>query len=417
MIVKPLDERGKMKKNISAGLALLVLGLFFSFSIVFAQDASSVVNANNQFAFDLYSKYKSKDGNIFFSPYSISSAIAMTYEGARGQTAEEMQAVFHFPQDASIRRDSFLKIYQQINKKDKKYKLTTANALWAQKDYSFLEDYFKLIKDYYGGKATNLDFINETEKSRLTINSWVEEQTNDKIKDLIPPRILSSFTRLLLTNAIYFKGYWFKRFDKDSTEEGDFRVTPVNKIKARMMRLIAEEENYVETDRLQILELPYEGGELSMLILLPKDDDLRSVEESLSSQNLSEWKKLLREEKVNVYLPRFKFETKYFMAEDLKGMGMPAAFTPGIDFGGKADFSGMTGNKRLNIYEVIHQAFVDVNEEGTEAAAATAVLMKGGSAAPRIVKTFKADHPFIFLIQEKATGNILFVGRVTDPTK
>ena len=408
-----------MKRILSGSFTLLAIGLAFLASITFAQDNNSVVNANNRFAFDLYSRYKSKDGNIFYSPYSISSALAMTYEGARGKTAEEMQTVFHFPQDASIRRESFLKIDQQINKKDKKYKLNIANALWAQKDYKFLDDYFGLVEKYYGGKVTNLDFTNETEKSRLIINSWVEKQTNNKIKDLIPPGILNSLTRLVLTNAIYFKGFWLKQFDKKDTKEEDFRVSPDNKIKAQMMRLTGKEANfnYAETDKLQILELPYEGEELSMLILLPKEDDLKAVEESLNSEKLSEWKKLLRNEKVNVYLPKFKFENKYFMAQDLKDMGMPTAFTLGIDFGGEADFSGMTGNKKLNIDMVIHQAFVEVNEEGTEAAAATAVEMAPAAGPSDRIKIFKADHPFIFIIQNSETGNILFVGRVSDPTK
>lgn len=405
-----------MKKSLSGSLALLV-GILFLFSIVFAQDVSSVVNANNQFAFDLYSKYKSKDGNIFFSPYSISSAIAMTYEGARGKTADEIRSVFHFPKDDSLRRESFLKINDLINKKDKKYTLHTANALWAQEDYKFLEDYFNLVDKYYGGKATNLDFINETEKSRLIINSWVEEQTNNKIKNLIPLGILNSLTRLVLTNAIYFKGFWLKQFDKKDTKKEDFRVNPDNKIKIQMMRLTGEKFNYAETDKLQILELPYEGKELSMLILLPKEDDLKAVEESLNSEKLSEWKKLLRNEEVNVYLPGFKFETEYFMAQDLNDMGMPTAFTLGIDFGGEADFSGMTGKKDLNIDEVIHKAFIEVNEEGTEAAAATAVITR--CTASLVLRTkvfvFKADHPFIFLIHEMETGNILFMGRVSNP--
>lgn len=409
-----------MRRIQTGSLTLLAIGLAFLSSITFAQNNNSVVSANNQFAFDLYAKYKSKDGNIFYSPFSISSALAMTYEGARGGTAEEMQAVFHFPQDAAIRRESFLKIDQKINKKDKKYKLNIANALWAQKDYKFLDDYFGLVEKYYGGKVTNLDFANETEKSRLTINSWVEEQTNNKIKDLIPQGVLQPITHLVLTNAIYFKGSWFKPFDKKGTKEEDFKISPANKIKTQMMHLTGEEANfnYGETDSLQILELPYEGNDLSMLILLPKEDDLKAIEESLNSENLSKWKNLLKNEEVNVYLPKFKFETKYFMAQDLISLGMPTAFTPGIDFGGKADFSGMTGNKQLNIDAVIHQAFVDVNEEGTEAAAATAVLMVAkGISMPKPIKMFKADHPFIFIIQDRETGNILFVGRVSDPTK
>jgi len=388
--------------------SLVLLVLLSLSSCLFAQDLGSVVDANNQFAFELYWQYKSKDGNIFFSPYSISSALAMTYEGARGKTADEIQAVFHFPKDGSARQESFLKVYNQINKKDKKYQLHTANALWAQKDYPFLEDYFKLVEKYYGGKITSLDFVKETEKSRLTINRWVEEQTNDKIKDLVPRGSVGSDTRLVLTNAIYFKGFWLKQFDKKDTEEKDFRVSPGNTVKSQMMHSTGKgmEFNYAETDKLQILELPYEGEELSMLILLPKENSLESVEGSLNAEKLSKLKGLLRKEEVDIYMPKFKFETKYFMAEDLCRMGMPTAFS------GSADFSGMTGKRDLFISQVIHQAFVDVNEEGTEAAAATAVIMKMGLSE---IRTFKADHPFIFVIQERETGNILFLGRVVNP--
>ena len=296
-----------MKKKLSVGLFLLALGVLFLSPVASAQEINSVIKANNQFAFDLYSKYRSKEGNVFYSPYSISSALAMTYEGARGTTAEEMRAVFHFPQDASIRRDSFLKINQQINKKDKKYALSTANALWAQKDYKFLDDYFSLVDQYYGGKVTNMDFVNETEQSRLTINSWVEEQTKDKIKNLIPPGLITPNIALVLTNAIYFKGFWFKQFNKKNTKKEEFRISPDNKIKTQMMRLSGKEAkfNYAETENLQILELPYEGNDLSMLILLPREDDLKVVEGSLSSEKLSEWKGFLRKEQVNIYFPKF----------------------------------------------------------------------------------------------------------------
>ncbi|MEA3343414.1 MAG: serpin family protein [archaeon] len=379
------------------------------------EKVSSVVNANNQFAFELYSKYKDdpkyKNTNIFFSPYSISTALAMTYEGARGQTAEEMQSVVHFPENPDVRRPAFARIYNEINSRDKEYQLSTANALWAQKDYQFLDEYFNITEKYYGGKVTNLDFIQETEKSRVTINKWVEVQTNDKIKDLIPSGVLDSMTRLVLTNAIYFKGTWVLQFDKSKTRETDFRVSPASTVKAQMMSLTGEKAkfDYAETDDLQILELPYKGNELSMLILLPKKDNLDAVEESLSAEKLSKWKNMLMERKTDVYLPKFKFETKYFMADDLSSMGMPTAF------GSFADFSGMTGKKDLFISQVIHQAFVEVNEEGTEAAAATAVVMKELSASmPNI---FRADHPFIFIIQQKDTGNILFLGKVMDPTK
>lgn len=372
------------------------------------EGVNSVINANNQFALDLYLKLEDEEGNIFFSPYSILVALAMTYEGAKGKTAEEMQSVFHFPEDEDIRRPSFAKIYNLVNKKNKKYELHTANALWAQKDYKFLDEYINAIKKYYVGKVTNVDFVNATESARLTINKWVEEQTNNKIKDLIPPGVLNALTRLVLTNAIYFKGLWVKQFDKKETREEDFRVSPEETVKVPMMSITREEFNYYETEKLQILELLYEGEDLSMLIILPKEDDLKSLEESLSLEKLSELRNSLSEQQVDVYIPKFKFETKYFMAKTLKEMGMSTAFS------GDADFSGMDGTKDLFIANVIHQAFIDVNEEGTEAAAATGVVMELKAAMPTV---FRADHPFIFMIQERETNNILFLGRVIDPTQ
>lgn len=399
---------------------LLLIGLFFLSVPAFSQDSNSVAIANNQFAFDLYAKYKSQDGNIFYSPYSITSVLAMTYEGARGQTAEEMQLVLHFPQDSFNPKYSFLQMNQKINRKNKEYELKIANALWAQNDSMFLDDYFDLVEKYYDGKITNLDFANDVEKSRLIINSWVEEKTNNKIKNLIPQNKLSEKARLVLTNAIYFKGSWLYPFDKKKTKEHDFRMAADRTVKTQMMCLIDEEStfNYGETDKFQILELPYEGNDLSMLIILPKDDNLKAVEELLNLENFSHWKALLSYEGVDVYLPKFKFEAQYFMDQDLIGMGMSTAFTFGIDYGGSADFSGMTGNKQLNIDQVIHKAFVEVNEEGTEAAAATALIMGlGAFMSPELKKTFKADHPFIFIIQDVETENILFLGRVRNPTE
>ncbi|MFH1584157.1 MAG: serpin family protein [Actinomycetota bacterium] len=372
------------------------------------EGVETVINANNQFTLDLYLKFKDEEENIFFSPYSISTALVMTYEGARGKTAEEMRSVFYFPEDDDMRRYSFARIYNQINKKDKKYKLHTANALWTQIDYSFLDEYLDVVEKYYAGKATNLDFVNETEKSRKTINSWVEEKTNNKIKNLIPAGILDAETRLVLTNAIYFKGTWLLQFNKEYTRQEDFRVSPEKTVKVDMMSLTDEEFNYAETEELQILELLYEGEDLSMLIILPKENDLNSLEDSFSLEKLSELRNSLGVQKVDIYIPKFKFETKYFMVKTLKEMGMPTAFS--MD----ADFSGMDGATDLFIANVIHQAFVDVNEEGTEAAAATGVVMELKAAMPTV---FRADHPFIFMIQERETGNILLLGRVIDPAQ
>ena len=376
---------------------------------------SNVIEANNQFSLDLYSEYSSKDDkNVFFSPYSISSALAMTYEGARGKTAEEMQDVLHFPNDTGKMRSDFVSINKELNKADKTYKLSVANALWAQKDYPFLQDYLNTVEQTYGGKATNLDFKTDTENSRVTINRWVEDKTNDKIKDLIPPRVLSDATRLVLTNAIYFKANWTDKFEMEATYDADFNLASKTSIKVPMMHQTSD-FNYMENNALQILEMDYQGNDLSMLVLLPKENNLSGLEDSINLKNLDAWKKELNSTKVEVSLPKFKFETKYFMADDLKSMGMPAAFSD------DADFSGMTGKKDLKISQVIHQTFINVSESGTEAAAATAVIMVASSVGPGEPqpqpKIFNADHPFMFLIQEKSTGTILFMGRVNDPSK
>jgi len=375
----------------------------------------AIVNANNRLAFELYAKFneKSKADNIFFSPYSISVALAMTYEGARGQTADEIRSVLHISEDPILRKPNFAKIINDINRKDAKYKLSTANALWLQNDYKLLPDYTTTVEKYYGGRVTNLDFIGQSEKSRKTINTWVEDQTNKKIKDLIPPGVLNALTRLVLTNAIYFKGNWMKKFDKKNTMEEDFRTGPGQNAKAKMMRLTGEAAkfNYGESDELQILEMVYEGEDLSMVILLPKGDKLDEIEKSITLDRLAEWKDLLGERRVDVFVPKFKFETNYFMVDALTEMGMPSAFKSGV-----ADFSGIDGSKSLVIQNVIHKAYIDVNEEGTEAAAATAIVF-GTTSVPPPTPVFRADHPFIFMIQQKNTGNILFMGRVSDPSK
>ncbi|MFA6215572.1 MAG: serpin family protein [Patescibacteria group bacterium] len=373
------------------------------------------IKGNDEFGLNLYTKYKTKDGNIFFSPYSISSALAMTYEGAKGQTAAEMQKVFGFLADPTDRRSSFAKIYNDLNAKNEDYQLNTANALWVQKDFPFLADYLNLVEKYYGGKATNLDFINQTEQSRQTINQWVEKKTNNKIQNLLPQGSVSGDTRLILTNAVYFKGTWLFPFEKSSTQKKDFQLTPTNTVTVDMMQLYGKKFNYSETNKLQALEIPYKGDKISMLILLPKNNDLAYLENNLNLKNLNEWKTSMNSEKVTVFLPKYKFDTKYDMAQDLTQLGMPTAFNCSL-----ADFSGMTGKTDLCIDQVIHKAFIEVDEQGTEAAAATAVIMKtsmAGPTQPEKIYFFNADHPFIFLIQDKQSGNILFLGRVSDPTK
>jgi len=374
------------------------------------QGMQDVANANNKFAFELYSQLnKSKKGNIFYSPYSIFAALAMTYEGAKGQTADEIKSVFHFP-ESNVLRPNFAAIYNDINKGAKDYELRTGNALWVQQDFPLLADYTSKVEKYYGGKAVNLDFVKETEKSRQTINSFIGEQTNNKIKDLIPAGFLNTMTRLVLTNAIYFKGTWQWEFDQSNTRNEDFKVTPNNIVKVPMMNMDPKKAsfNYADTEDAQILELPYKGNKISMLIILPTKD-LASIESSLTVEKLNEYKSKMKETKLDsISLPKFEFNTKYFMEDTLSALGMPTAFSE------KADFSGMTGKKDLFIGVVIHQAYVKVDEKGTEAAGATAVVMRK-SIAVMPTNIFRADHPFIFLIQEKDTGTILFFGKVVNP--
>jgi len=372
-----------------------------------ASSVEATVEACNGFAFDLYGRYSAGDGNILFSPYSISTALSMTYEGARGETAEEMEAVFGFLEDPSERLPSVAGIYNTLNEEGREYALHTVNALWVQQGYPVQEDYVDAIVSYYGGDVNALDFVAEPDESRVTINEWVEERTNDRIKDLFPSGSIDADVRLVLTNAIYFKGDWLYEFDEEATSVEEFHVTPTTSVEVDMMSL-RETFNYAETDELQLLELPYTGEDVSMLILLPKRGYMGDVEAQLSAERLGEWVDMMEGATVNVYLPRFTFETKYFMMEDLAEMGMPTAFTDA------ADFSGMTGNRELFIDKVIHQAFIEVNEEGTEAAAATGVLMRLSAAMPGEV--FRADHPFIFLIRDMDTGVILFMGRMTDPS-
>ncbi|MGE4554987.1 MAG: serpin family protein [Candidatus Paceibacterota bacterium] len=377
-------------------------------------EIKNLVETNNQFALDYYQQLRREnEENIFFSPLSISSAFLMTYEGAKGETAKQIQSVFYFPEDSNLRRQEFSSIFKEINKKDKKYQLSIANALWIQKDYPIANDFLTVVQNYYQGKAQNLDFIRDPEDSRVTINNWVENQTNNKIKNLIPQGLIDNLTRLVLTNAIYFKGEWVKQFDKNLTQEEDFTTDEGKIVQVPMMRRLDKEAifPYWENKDLQILEMPYSGNDLSMLILLPKNNDLSKLEDLLTLKNISEWKKNLEEQQVEVYIPKFKFETKYFMKEDLEKMGMS------LPFSDQADFSGITSYELLKIDQAIHQAFIEVNEEGTEAAAATAIGIVATGISPETPKipVFRVDHPFIFLIQHKNSGAILFIGRVANP--
>jgi serpin B len=388
------------------------------------QSEQNVVDANNRFGFDLY-KNLSKDpdssgGNLFFSPFSLSSALALVYEGARGTTADEICSVFHFPEDDGVRRQGFADINAGIISGDSGYVLRTANALWAETRYPFLPEYVSTAEQFYSAPVTNLNFITSPEDSRKIINTWVEDRTNGKIQDLLPAGTIDPSTRLVITNAVYFKGTWVKQFDANETQVAEFTITPGTTgpgttTPVQMMQRTDKDAifNYTETDRFQVIEMPYtheSGKQLSMLVILPKGTDLASVEHSLDTTELTSLIDSLVPERVNVYFPKFRLETTYSLSDTLAAMGMPTAFS------GSADFSGMDGTRSLSVTYVIHKAFIDVNEEGTEAAAATGAVMSLTAFLPEEpVLMFRADHPFLFLIIDNETGNILFMGRLVNP--
>ena len=373
--------------------------------------AGSVATGNNLFAFDLYRHLAADPAyageNLFFSPYSIASALAITCEGARGTTADEIESVLHLPANETLRREGFAAIDAALNNGSGNYTLRTANALWAEKTHSLLPEYIETAARWYGANATNLDFVENPEGSRETINRWVEEKTEDRIRDLLPPGSIDPLTRVVITNAIYFKGAWAQQFDPAETTVEEFRVGSNETVTVPMMHGNAVYP-YAETGTLQVLEMPYasgDGTELAMLVLLPKGDSLTAAEEVLDAERLAGLRESLASQNVRVFFPKFTLDASYGLTPTLAAMGMPTAFT-----GGDADLSGMDGTRDLFVTGIFHKAFVDVNEEGTEAAAATGVAAGLG-----VTPVFRADHPFVFLITEKDSGTILFAGRVVNP--
>jgi len=379
---------------------------------VAAADRTAVVEGNNAFAFSLYGQLRNRNGNLFFSPESISTALAMAYAGARGNTAAEMAKTLHFTLPQQQLNPAMGALLSDLNAVHDGYQLTVANALWAQQGYTFLDNFLQLLKTDYGAGLNQVDFKGATETARLTINRWVEQKTQDKIKDLLQPGTLAPSTRLVLTNAIYFKGDWQTQFDKAQTKDEDFYPSQAQTKKVAFMHRIGS-FSYFDGGTFQVLEIPYKSKELSMIVLLPKDrSGLPALEQSLTASNTQQWLSQMGElDKVIVALPKFKSTQQFELGATLGAMGMAQAFS------GSADFSGMTGKQDLAISEVIHKAYIDVNEEGTEAAAATAVgmramAMRGPVEQPPV---FRADHPFIFLIRDNRSSSILFLGRMADP--
>jgi serpin B len=369
--------------------------------------AAWIGEGNNAFAMDLYGKLApGADGNLFFSPVSIEAALGMTYSGARGATAKEMGAVLHLPPSGEAMQKE-LGDYLKGLKGGEDYSLSVANALWGAKGFGFLPDFTQMLKADYGAGLEELDFARDEEGARGTINGWVEKATQEKIKDLIPTGILGPETALVLTNAIYFKGSWLEPFEEKRTQQEAFHLAGGTDKKVPVMHATGWHP-YMENDECQAMELGYKGGRLSMVILLPrKVDGLPGLEADLAK--VPGWLGQLKSESVNLAVPKFEMEWGDQLNDALQKLGMKSAFLSSV-----ADFSGMTGSRDLSISAVIHKAYVKVDERGTEAAAATAVVMTK-SAMPMEQASFRADHPFLFVIRDNISGAILFMGRVMEP--
>lgn len=398
----------------------------------------SLVAGQTAFALDLYGQLGTNQGNLFFSPYSISTCLGMVYAGARGETAHEIARTFHFsavptnlpiPMSELEKHLNWVRQVKSLNlnitngnletRRENSIELDTANGLWAQDDRKFLPSYLDIVEKYFNGAVKRVNFRTNAEPVRNEINAWVSDKTRDKISGLLEPGAIDSSTRMVLVNAIYFKGTWQNQFEKKNTTNAPFTIARNKKVQVPLMN-IEGSFHYADVGHLQVLELPYRGEELenrpqqlSMIVLLPKDvNGLKKLETALNAGSLSNWLAHANQQKVKVSFPRFKMTEKFKLRETLEVMGMEESFSA------LADFSRMDGRRDLQISEVIHKAYVDVNEEGTEAAAATAAAGIGASLStkPKPVPVFRADHPFIFLIRDESSGCILFLGRVNDPT-
>ncbi|MCM1986864.1 serpin family protein [Methanococcoides seepicolus] len=366
-----------------------------------------IATANNAFAFDMYSVVKIENENLFFSPYSIFTAMAICYDGAEGSTKKQISNVFYYPLSKPVLEESSKEMTDTINSDNDAYDLKTANALWILEEYPLNEQYAFNAENYYGGMITPLDFAGQPEESRLVINSWVENKTNDKIKDLLSEGSIDGNTRLIITNAVYFNGTWLEEFEEAGTRKRVFHLSNGKEKKVDTMYVIGT-YNYGEDKNAQILELPYKGDDISMYIILPSDNNIEKFENDLTLSYYNELKDNLHSDEVKILLPKFTFETKAKLNEPLQDMGIVDAFDSGM-----ADFSGISASGGLFISEVVHQAYIGVNEKGTEAAAATGIVMEDG--LPYYKYEFTADHPFLFFIEDKRTGTILFMGKVESP--
>ena len=386
-------------------------------------EVKSAVEGNNAFALDLYKTLKAQPGNLFFSPYSVSTSLAMTYAGARGQTESEMAKTLHFNLGQTNLPVAFAALGARMNQIQRwnRITLTTANSLWCQQDHRFTDAFLNLIHKYYGADAHQVDFIRSPQAASSEINRWVKHKTNGKINEVVEPSQFTYLTRLVLCDATYFKGKWQHQFKVSDTKPAPFHVTTNETVTVPMMSQHSEfKVAYSDDGAVELLELPYSGRDLSMVILLPEVEfglpdveqpGLPDLEQKLTAENLHAWLAKLDQagsHKTSVRLPRFMTTQSFDLAKELKSLGMVSAFDANA-----ANFSEMDGTKNLSISDVIHKAFVEVNESGTEAAATTLTVIKAASESG----CFIVDHPFIFLIRENGSGSILFLGRIVDPTK
>jgi len=379
--------------------------------------AETVVGQSiNSFAEALYSRIQSQlggSGNLFLSPASISTALAMTYAGAEGETATQMAAALHYTLAPNALAGDFSTLITDLNSAGQNnYSLSVADALWGQQGYSFLTPFLSLMQADYGGGLHQVDFMNATEAARQTINNWVAQQTNNKIQNLIPAGALNALTRLVLTNAIYFKGQWATPFNANLTQNAAFTLGSGGQVQVPTMQA-TNSYGYMQSDGYQVLELPYAGNRMVMDVLLPSGSGVSGLDASQLPADLNGWLQGLTMQQVDVSLPKFQITTPAFnVTQSLEALGMTDAFNPTA-----ADFSGISTNP-LYISAVYHKAFVDIDENGTEAAAATAVIITSTAIAMPITPpvVFNADHPFLFLIRDTQSGSVLFMGQVADPS-
>ena len=383
-------------------------------------DLADLVDGNSAFAFGLYQALKERDGNLLYSPHSISVALSMTYAGARGQTESQMADTLHFLLAQDRLHPTFNALTHELasrgqNAQDRNgeaFRLNMVNAVWGQQGHEFQEAFLDTLAENYGAGVRAADFIAAPEEARLAINDWAAQKTEDRIRDLIPPGIITPLTRLVLTDAIYFNASWSYPFSEARTRERPFHLLDGRVVNVPMMRL-EEDLLYAAGDGYQAVDLPYVGDKLSMTIVLPDGERFREFEDSLDASLLDRAILDLEFRHVMLDLPKFEFESRFRLRETLKSMGMSDAFdSAAADFSGMDGKSCLAGNpKCLYIREILHKAFVSVDEAGTEAAAATAVVITQESAPPNPVSV-SVDRPFIFLIRDRETGVVLFVGRV-----